>query len=434
MKRQHLALIFAFLWFAIATPMTQHCYARDMVRGEITDAIRERLALSTGDKVTISLGKNQGLIKGDIGKIVSYKTHGRLKVGRCVIEESGGNSSVCQIIETDREISRGDTVYFERVDYRDRALFNPIIDLLDSSVKTFPTHEKVRMLIHEVFDAKNNMTQFSEKVRGELLYIASQKKRIMPASSRDFSDFSYYPDEYRSSGAQLKSFLRKNDFDMILTGSHAINGRTIELSFQRVCQQDNDRIIVFPIPSGNDGGKNEDKIVLPYVKREKHPDTICSVVYKPRQYVPFKEEKSVIIKEEAGADPFKEMNLKRVEFNIISPVQFKVTVDDVALNITENGVGQVSLGNGPHRIRASFKRGYYSGESLLYTSTREYAKDVLLELNKDQDVVVEVSADPVSERGEHIAFKVYKKAERERHALKPIQRIESEKLIETFVD
>lgn len=434
MKRQHALLIFGFLWFAIAVLATQQCYARDMIKGEITDAIRERLALSAGDKVTISLGKNQGLIKGDIGKIVSHIASGRLEVGRCVIEESGSNSSVCQIIESEREVNRGDQVFFDRVDYRDNTLFMPVIDLLDSSVKAFPTHEKVRVLIHEVFDGKNNMTLFSEKVRDELLFIASQKKRIVPASSRQFPDFSYYPNEYSTFRAQLKNFLHKNDFDMVLTGTHSISGPTVELSFQRVCRQDNDRVVVFPVSNGITRGKDVDRIILPYVKRERHPDSICSVVYKPRQYVPLKDEKTAIIREEAGADPFKELTLKRVEFNIISPVQFTVTVDDVALNIGDNGAGQVSLANGPHRIRASFKRGYYSGESLLYTSAREHTRDVLLELNKDQDVVVEVAADPVSEKGEHISFRVYKKAERERHALKPIQRIESERLVETFVD
>lgn len=434
MKRQHLSIIVSLLWFATVCTMTQQCYARDMVKGVITDAIRERLTLSTGDKVTVSVGKNQGLIKGDIGRIVSSKTTGRLEIGRCAIEESYGSSGVCQIIESVREVGRGDIVLFDSVDYRDKALFMPIIDLLDSSVKAYPTHEKIKILIHEVFDAKNNMTEFSEKVRGELLYVASQKKRIITTDSRRFRDFSYYPNEYGISGSQVKSFLRKNDLDMVLTGTHMIGGSTIELSFQRICDQGDDRAVVFPLSIGILGGKNADKVVLPYVKKEKHPDSVCSVVYKPRRYVPLKEEKSGIIKAEAGGDPFKELNLKRVEFNIMSPVQFKVVVDGTPLYIAEDGVGQMTLGNGPHRIRASFKRGYYSGESLLYTSTREYSKDVLLELNKDQQVVLEITADPIADKGEPIAFTVYSKAERERHALKPIQRLDSEKLIEAFVD
>jgi hypothetical protein len=432
MKKQPLIIIFCFLWFA-AFSLIQQCYARDVIKGQLTDAVRERIALSTGDKVTISVGKYQGLIKGDIGKIIS-KANDQIEIGRCVVEESQGSSSVCQIIESLREIGRGDTVLFDAVDYRDKAIFLAIIDLLDSSVKAYPTHEKVKILINEVFDANNNITQFSEKVRGELIYVASQKKRIVPMTVREMPDISYYPNEYGASAGYMKNLLKKNNLDMILTGSYIINGSTLELSFQRILKEGDDRVVVFPVSMGNDYAKHMDKIVQPYVKKERRPDSLCSVVFKPRQYMPLKEEKGDIVKDEAGGDPFRELNLKRVGFNIISPVEFKVSVDGAMLKIAENGVGQISLSNGPHRLRASFKRGYYSNESLLYTSTRESIRDALLELNKGQEVIVEVIADPLAEKGEALAFKVYRKAERERHALKPIQRFESEKLIETFVE
>ncbi|HEX2966391.1 MAG TPA: hypothetical protein VHO84_11420 [Syntrophorhabdaceae bacterium] len=433
MKREHLLVIFCFLWVVAAATVIPPCYARDMIRGEITDAIRERVALSTGDNVTISLGKNHGLIKGDIGNIIS-RADNKLTTGRCVVLEGRNASSTCQIIESFREIGRGDIVIFEQVDYRDRALFLPIIDVLDSAVKLYHPHEKVQILVHEVFDASNNVTKFSEKVRGELTYIASQKKRIGVSTSRQFPDFSYYPNEYGASSPQVKNFLKNNGFDLVITGTHVTNGNGVELSFQRIGQGDNDRVIVFPVSTGLVSLGNPDKIVLPYVKREKRVDSACSLLYKPQQYVPLKEEKAGIIKEEAAANPFKELNLKRVEFNIISPVQFKVTIDGVALNIDENNIGQAILGNGSHRIHASFKRGYYSGESLLYTSIKEYSRDALLELNKGEELTVEVVADPMPDKTDALSFKVYRKAEREKHALRPIHRLESEKLIETYAE
>ena len=150
--------------------------------------------------------------------------------------------------------------------------------------------------------------------------------------------------------------------------------------------------------------------------------------------MPLKEERAGIIKEEAAANPFKALNLKRVEFNIISPVQFKVTVDGSALNIDENNVAKVNLGTGSHKVRASFRRGYYSGESLLYTSSNEYTHDAILDLSKGEEIVVEMAADPMPDKGDHLSFKVYRKVERERHALRPIHRLESEKLVETFVE
>jgi hypothetical protein len=404
-----------------------------MIRGEITDAIRERVALSTGDNVTISLGKNHGLIKGEIGNIVS-KTDSKLTIGKCAVQESGGISSTCQIIESLREIGRGDIVVFEGIDYRDKALFLTMIDVLDSAVRAYPTHEKVKILFHEVFDAKNNITRLSEKVRSELIYIASQKKRIVAIDSRQIPDFSYYPDEYGTSSRQVKTFLKNNGFDLAITGTHIVSGNSVELSFQRITRGDNDRVIVFPVLTAlvTDGGA--DKIVLPYVKKEKRVESVCSFSYKPRQYMPLKEERAGIVKEEAAANPFKALNLKRVEFNIISPVQFKVTVDGSALNIGENNVAKVNLGSGSHKVRASFRRGYYSGESLLYTSSNEYTHDVILDLSKGEEIVVEMVADPMPDTGDHLSFKVYRKVERERHALRPIHRLESEKLVETFVE
>lgn len=434
MKRQHLAIIFGFLWFAAATFFSGQCDAREIVRGQIVDAVRERIALSMGDKVTISVGRNQGLITGDIGRLVSHRTQGRLEIGRCVIEESRADSSICQIIESLREIGRGDFVLFDGVDYRDQTFFSPIIDFLDSSVKAYPTHEKVGILIHEVFDGKNNITQLSERVRSELLYLASQKKRIVALTTRDIPDTFYYPGEYGISAGQIKDLLRKRNLDILVTGSYIMNGNSMELSFQRIRREGDDIVIVFPVSAGNLHIQYADKIVLPYVKREKHPDSLCSVVYRPRQYVPPKEEKGAIIKDEAGTDPFKELSLKRVEFNIISPVEFKITVDGAPVRIAESGVGQITLARGPHRLRASFKRGYYSNEALLYASTHEFSGEALLELNKDKEVVVEVLVDPLPEKGEPIAFRVYRKSEKEKQVLKQIQRFESDKLIEAFIE
>ena len=218
MKRQHLLnIIFCFLWLGLAV-LAPPCYGRDMIRGEITDAVRERVALSTGDNVTISLGKNHGLIKGDIGNIAS-RTDSKLTIGRCVVQESTGVSSTCQIIESLREIGRGDIVVFDRVDCRDEALFLTMIDVLDSAVKAYPAHEKVKIVVHELFDAKNNITQLSEKVRGELIYIASQKKRIVAIDSRQMPDFSYYPNEYGTSSQQVKNYLKNNGFDLVHNGN-----------------------------------------------------------------------------------------------------------------------------------------------------------------------------------------------------------------------
>ena len=68
MKRLHVGIIFGFLWFGVAITLPGQCLAREVVKGQIVEAIRERIALSMGDKVTVSVGKNQGLIKGDIGR------------------------------------------------------------------------------------------------------------------------------------------------------------------------------------------------------------------------------------------------------------------------------------------------------------------------------------------------------------------------------
>jgi hypothetical protein len=132
-------------------------------------------------------------------------------------------------------------------------------------------------------------------------------------------------------------------------------------------------------------------------------------------------------------NPITEQTLKRIDFNNVSPVEVKATLDGETVSpVTEDGYFMtLSIGN--HAMKTSFRRGYFFNETLLYTSTQEVTKEAVLSLSKDKGVVVEIGIN-ASSRKDPINLTVYQPIERQRRVLKPIYGVEYEKTLDAFKD
>ena len=88
---------------------------------------------------------------------------------------------------------------------------------------------------------------------------------------------------------------------------------------------------------------------------------------------------------------------------------------------------------GTHRLLASFKRGFYYNDTLIYASTNEVKKEILLTADKGGEINIDLNINPLYEK-ENIEFKVFKKTEKESMILKPIYKIETTNKLEVYKD
>ena len=85
-----------------------------------------------------------------------------------------------------------------------------------------------------------------------------------------------------------------------------------------------------------------------------------------------------------------------------------------------------------NRVTASFRRGYYRNETLVYTSTREETKEVIIYVRNGGNLNMDIVADPAV--GGKPAFSVYRKSDKERMVLKSVPQFSDERGIELYRD
>jgi len=141
------------------------------------------------------------------------------------------------------------------------------------------------------------------------------------------------------------------------------------------------------------------------------------------------------VKYESGGDVFKENDFKAKEFNIIAPSEVVVLVDNERVKFDEKNEFSTLLNKGPHKITASFKRGYYfnSRGVLVDSSQKTIKREMMLLVKKDGDLHVEVTLSPSFDK-ENINFKAYKERVNIRPQVKGVSSIKKDASIETFVD
>ena len=121
--------------------------------------------------------------------------------------------------------------------------------------------------------------------------------------------------------------LNKTSVDILVVGKYSVEGGQVQVTLYKIDKNYDDRRIAMKVPMRMALEPLAAQVITPYQRVEKKEPVTCWFAVKPKMFTPVKEEKLQLLKEEAGGNPFVAANLKRVDFNILSPVEVVVQVD-----------------------------------------------------------------------------------------------------------
>jgi len=425
--------------FFIIQSLVFYAFAAQTVTGEIVTAIilQERIHLTVGDKAITNLGSKDGIVKGDILLVTSRQDVLKEKpIGQCAVTSVDSKTSICEIITANMEIPRGSTVSLPVVYYTMDKLFPAVFKVLTKSVDPFPSYEKVKISIYDFFDNNNNITKFSDRIKQETKDVFIQKKRVQLVEPKTVKkDFFLYPEDIKNSYGLRAEVMETLGVDVFITGSYSIMNDVMTVVFFKFDKNFNDEKITFQMPLNSSEIASANEITAPFKPLPKKEYIACTVALKEQQYVPQKEEKRDIIGHEAGNDVFKINDLRRTNFNIISPVEILFKVNDQNVNFSGKNEAPVLLTKGTHKLSASFKRGYFfnTRDPRLYVSDKLIEKEVILSIEKDASLYIDVSLNPAF-NGDNVDFKIFDVSVKKTQLLKTIIKTEASKTIEFFKD
>lgn len=454
MKKIILFTTIFFTFFSI------QCVGAENVKGKIISNLDKKLKIAHGDNAIISLGSNHGLIKGDIVTIVKPSdVYLSDPVGQCAVRKTFDSISACEIINMKQEIEIGQIVFINKLEFHDPNLFPYIFKVLKNLVDSYEAYDDITVYINNIFDANGNITKFSELIRNEIKFIFSQKVRTWDYEKKRIKFVeddigrvfnAYLPDELIEKNKIIEGFMKKDKIDAVIAGKYEIKDDKIITTFNK--------IRLYQEKIDKDKGKNNWKwdiatyqgsinkafyvdllsvVTVPYTSMKKEQNVICNFVFKPVKHMPRKNEKLEYITSAAQNDPFLLYNMGKVDFNIVSPHEFTIQIDnDDPLSFEKQNEYRVFLKTGKHEITASFKTGFYFNETLMFASPNECKgckKTVILQMDKDAEVNIEVTADPLYGR-ESLDFNVYTKVVSSKPVLKPISVMEKIVPVETYKD
>jgi hypothetical protein len=423
------------VFLCLAILFSVDCLAKELDRGQIIDNLDHKVKILTGDKAITNLGKKNGVIKGDIFSIYKTTDTDYLdSIGKCAVTNIYETTSVCEIFKMNNEIGK-DTVVIDKLTSNDSNLFPAIFQLLTKVVEPYEPQREITVYVHSIYDEQNNITKFSEKLQKEIKKIFFQKKRIKPAGTNvSQALFAYLPGEYAESNQVIEGYLKKDNIDVLIAGTYKIKGDKIELSLYKVDRNWED-IAVDTTLSATTYADLSSSVVTSYKQLRKEKNVVCDILYKPIHYkASVRDERNNIINFESKDNPFTEYSLRRTDFNIISPVDFSLIVDNNEIDFVKSNEHKISITTGRHEITAIFKKGFYFNDSLLLTADNEVRKNVVLILDNPGDIKIEITANPVPGR-ENIDFKIYKKADISRPDFKQVLLQKNNiKTVETFKD
>jgi hypothetical protein len=423
----------AVLCFAIF--FSVNCFAKDLNRGQITGNLDQKVKIITGDKAITNLGMKNGVIKGDILTIYKMDDINYLDpLGKCAVINVYDVTSICEITKIYNNEIGNDAVVIDKLTTNDFSLYPVIYQLLTKVMEPYEPDKEINVYVYSIFDEQNNITTFSEKVQKEIKRIIYQKKRIKPAKNVSQALFAYLPDEYSESKQVIEDYLKKDNIDVLIAGTYKIKGDKIDLSLYKVDRNYED-VVVDTTLNATAYADLTSTVTASYKPVRKEKNIFCDIVYKPVYYKTItRDERNNIINVESKNNPFLEYSMNRIDFNIISPVDFKLIVDNHEISFEKTKVNQFSMTTGKHEITAVFKKGFYFNDSLILTNDKEVKKDIVLILDNPGDIKIEVTANPVPGK-ENIDFKIYKKTDMSRPEFKQVLLQNNNiKTVETFKD
>jgi hypothetical protein len=345
-------------------------------------------------------------------------------------------SSICEIITSNMEIARGSNVSIPVMYYSMEKFYPAIYKILSKSVDPFPPYEKVKISVYDIFDSQNNITKFSDRVKQEMKDVFAEKKRVKLVEPKTVKkDFFLYPEDIRNSYGLRTEVMETLGVDVFITGSYVLNNENASFTFYKFDKNFNDEKITFQLPLTSIEVASAQEITAPYKPIPKKEYIPCTVAVIENHYMPQKEEKRDIIGHEVGRNIYKAYDLRKTNFNIISPADFVFKMDDQPISFSGKTEAPILLTKGTHKFFASFKRGYFynTRDPKLYVSDKPLEKEAILTVEKDASIYIEVVLNPSFE-GENIDFKIYNVSEKKTQLLKTIIKSENTKAIELFKD
>ena len=406
------------------------------VTGQIIDSLEGKFKMLIGDKAFTNLGSRMGVIKGDILTIYSAADKAKSDpIGRCAVVQVNDTGSICEIIEMSREIGK-DAVALKKVAYDDALLYPSLFTLLSKVVEPYPPEKKIKVYIYQIFDENHNVTEFSQKVRKEMVRVFFQKKRIVSAGRLISPALSaYLPGEYDEYNKTIEDYLRKDNIDVIISGTYKVMGDKVQISYYKIDKNYED-IIVDTVVASQPYTATAAKVVIPYTEKKKEQIIKCDVIFKPVQYrTQSRDERNEIVAAETRGNPVLEYTLRRSEFNIVMPVDFTLTVDGNTVKFDKSAELSIPLTTGEHQITASYSKGFYFNDTFLVALPEQnmVRKSAIISVDRPEDIVLEIEANPLPKR-ENLSFNVYRKTTRSSTIVKPVLTRETAKPVEVVKD
>lgn len=394
----------------------------------------ERVTITLGDKAVANVGERDGIIKGDVGSVRAYRdSTPSTIIARCAVTASNYRSSVCEVINDKKEIDPGSFVFFDPVVFTDATLYPVTIAVLSHVVESYEPYKRLRVCLYGIFNDGDAKTGLSEVIMGEFSRVFAQKKRIELVDKSALKGLIFYPDSEKP----LIEFVQKNmkmaDIDALVTGAYKVTGKRIDLTVLAINKEGSGKTGLFSFPLEERYAHALSAIVANPAAPSSVEVSTCLVSLNTTPFEPPKHELEQLIRQESAGNALVEKVLKQTGFNLLSPVEIKVKVDDEAMAISERKEQKFSLPSGVHRVLVSFRRGYFFNDSLLYTSEREVTREALLDLSKPNNLVIEIRINP-SFRAGAIGLDVDQRVDSRREIIIPIYKVQSEKTIEVFKD
>ena len=426
------------------------CLASDSfcqdIKAKIIGTSNDKLYVATDENIVINGGKNFGIIKGDMLSIFKKDAKPSIdnEIGRCVVVKNENNMSICNIIKSKIEIGRGDFVILKRLDYSDPKLYPLIYTTLNEIVEPYEINRQIRVYIHNIYDEKNNITEFSQIIKEQILDIFRKKERLLLDTSilneyMGYQDDYFYSDMDRSKQERILNLKKKMEqfkIDVVITGYYAVKNDILMVKFFIVDKNWEDKS-VRDVLSAKDYSEKISKIITPYKPFKEKEFVNYKFILSIKDYLPDLDEQREIIKLESE----KEMNFRfkftntKLKFNRISPSDINVKVNNELITDMQRGdVYERSFEKGLKRILVSFIPTLYDNELEIISLKKEIKKEILVDLKDENDIYVEIFLDATYGK-ETADIKVIRKHFDEKIKLSPVKTVKEKlPLIELYRD
>ncbi|MCX5811018.1 MAG: hypothetical protein NT178_00505 [Proteobacteria bacterium] len=428
MKIKHIYLF--LLFFLIILIFTNRTFSEELVKGAIIATPQDVLSVGTGEKIITNLGKKDGLIIGDILKIVESDDDILIgNIGKCAVIKTEDSTSVCEVIKLSAEAGKGDYVYINKLEYEDHQIYPVSFRLLNEIIAPYEPQKNIRVYIHNIYDEKNNITKFSEKIKEEIASVFKQKKR-MTVDTASLINYINYQDHYFNSDTDkpkkesidiLKNSMKRFDIDVLITGVYTKKNDKIYLKFYIVDRKWQDRT-TYSILNAQGYLNALAETIIPYEPFKEKELVKYSIMLYEKDCLPDKDEQRAIIKYESE----KELKFKykfedgKSKFNRINP-------GDLTLKVNREDIGGIQKGvelekyfeKGKKRIFVSFVPTLSYNEDEIIQLKKEIKKEIILDLKDEDNISIEMKLDATYEK-EKIDIKIVRKKVKEPIILKSV--------------